>query len=205
MSKNYTNEELYKLSIETESEEDRNYYKNELMKQNIPLVKRLTKEYCKKETRLDPDEAYSAALKGLFYAYRAYNPNKKIKFATYAYHIIRREICHQITALNHKKNLMSWDAVRLDSKITEEEDTYYHDVISKPYENQYESLLSELSKDNLLGLIPEEINRKIILLHSVYEYTFEEIGKILNISRQGVYDRYKRILNKLKISSYKYI
>jgi RNA polymerase sigma factor, sigma-70 family len=200
MNKQYTNEELYKLSIESAKEEDRDYYKNELMKQNMKLLEGLAKEFSGKVSALSYEDAFSAALKGMVIAYEKFKPEKRIRFATFAYFVIQREICHQITGMNRQKRKCRNEIIYLDSEISFEDESTYHDILADDRDESYNLFYSRSSVNKILELITDEVNKKIIELHVLYEYTFEEIGKVLKMTRQGVYDRYKRTINKLKIS-----
>ncbi len=106
--------------------------------------------------------------------------------------------------------------VSIDTPInTEDEDGKVIGDTIESEENPMQSVENRMMNEKFYSIIKEMYNNKfltereikILFLYNgirVNKLTFEEIGKIYHMSKQGVQQMYKKILRKIRLSDYKY-
>ncbi|OUS03259.1 hypothetical protein A9Q81_07690 [Gammaproteobacteria bacterium 42_54_T18] len=172
------------------------------------------------------DDLSQNARVGLIEAVQRYNPHKNVKFETFASFRIRGELknglkhyCHDIEIyrehysiekidsllpdnkgrhLNNEQSLDDWsDSIAniTISILLGQGDSGSVDPVGTPYAME-EGVLS----NQLWGMVSkmDKINEEVILYHYLYEYSFEEISKVVGISKSAVFKRHRSAINKLR-------
>lgn len=177
--------------------------KNILIEHNLRLVAHITKKY--QNCNIDNDDLISIGTIGLIKAVNTYNPDKKIRFATYAARCIENEVLMVLrsgkklqneVSLNEPIGLdKSGNEISLIDLLKSDDD----DIIEKlEFKSQIKKLYKAM-KDVLLG-------RERLILEMRYGLlgkkarTQREISKDLGISRSYVSRIEKKAVQKLGAS-----
>lgn len=83
---------------------------------------------------------------------------------------------------------------------------YTDDIIEQTncMEDDNNKIINKIILEKVLNELKKE-ERKIIVDLFIYEKSVKEISNQYNVSPQAIYQKYKRILNKIKKSYYQYL
>ena len=112
-----------------------------------------------------------------------YKENYNAHFSTFVFGKIHYYISQEIE--NQQKNLFV-DYIGLNNPYVDENN---NDFI-------YDSINRVIIEESLNSLSAKE--KEILCLHLYNNYTFETISKIYNLTKQGIYEIYRKALNKVK-------
>ncbi len=197
-------EEEYLMSrLETDSEN----VKRTLTEHNLRLVVYIAKRF--ENTGVGIEDLISIGTIGLIKAVNTYNPEKKIKLATYASRCIENEILMFLRKTSSQKNEISfdeplntdWDGNELllsDILGTEP------DSVIRPIEDETDR---ELLARALLHLDEKEqlIIKMRFGLYGETERTQKEVADLLGISQSYISRLEKRIIGRLKTEMLKFL
>ena len=174
--------------------------KNELIEHNLRLVAHIIKKYY--ASYRDQEDLISIGTIGLIKAINTFNPEKKIKLATYASRCIENEILMYLRKTSSQKTELSfdeplntdWDGNELllsDILGTES------DLVMRPIEADVDRQLLRRAMDSL-----EPRERRIITmrfgLDGREERTQKEVADVMGISQSYISRLEKRIIARLK-------
>ncbi|MCL1935549.1 MAG: RNA polymerase sporulation sigma factor SigK [Defluviitaleaceae bacterium] len=189
-------ESLIKLSFLGDEEA-----KEKLIVHNLRLVAHLAKKFNNKNTIDFGGDLISIGTIGLIKAVNTYNPDKKIKLATYASKCIENEILMHIRSISkHGKNVSLQDIIGTDAEGNE---ITIGDKISADNYNLEETVEKKMQIEQLLSKIDtlSPIEKSVIImrygLKNTKEMTQNEIGISLGISRSYVSRIEKKAVTKL--------
>ncbi|MCD4819425.1 MAG: sigma-70 family RNA polymerase sigma factor [Candidatus Cloacimonetes bacterium] len=151
------------------------------LKEVIPLVKKIASNYLNSGVTME--ELMQEGTLGVYEAFQRFDPQKKVKFSTYAVFWIKKYILKFIGA---KKN---------DEKLNEAL-TFEKNVFSKAISSK-----SDIT-DNKKIIFTENIpiqEREVLELLFNEEKTLKEISKILGISREKVRQIKEKGLRRLRM------
>ena len=197
-------EEEYLMSrLDTDSEN----VKKTLTEHNLRLVVYIAKRF--ENTGVGIEDLISIGTIGLIKAVNTYNPEKKIKLATYASRCIENEILMFLRKTSSQKNEISfdeplntdWDGNELllsDILGTEP------DSVIRPIEDETDR---ELLARALLHLDEKEqlIIKRRFGLYGETERTQKEVADLLGISQSYISRLEKRIISRLKSEMLKFL
>ncbi len=194
------------LSPEEESEcmekmkENRDSVRNILIEHNLRLVVYIAKKF--ESSGVNVEDLISIGSIGLIKAINTFNPDKKIKLATYASRCIENEILMHLRKISNIRTEISieeplntdWDGNELllcDILGTDE------DIISKNIEEETDKMLLYQAMRKL----PERERTIMRLRFGLSEYgekTQKEVADMLGISQSYISRLEKKILQRLK-------
>ena len=166
--------------------------KKQLIEHNLRLVVYLAKKF--ENTGVCVEDLISIGTIGLIKGINTFNPEKKIKLATYASRCIENEILMYLRRNNRVKLEVSFDELLLSDILGTDEDVIYKDL-----ETEVEI---SLLKKAMLSL--NERERQIIELRfgvnrvENKELTQKEVADILGISQSYISRLEKKIMARLK-------
>lgn len=196
-------EAIAKLGTEFEEEA-----RKKLIEHNLRLVVYIAKKF--DNTGIGVEDLISIGTIGLIKAINTFNPNKKIKLATYASRCIENEILMYLRRNNKTKLEVSideplnvdWDGneLLLSDILGTEEDTIYKDI-----ENEVEHKL-------LVKAINGLSSRERLIVKMRYglesengeEKTQKEVADLLGISQSYISRLEKKIMQRLKREMVRY-
>jgi len=118
--------ELQKEEANAENEEELRTrieaLKDQLIEQNIPLVKSIAGDFT--HSGLDFEDLRQAGYIGLLNAVENYDMNRGTKFSTYATHLIKGEIRHQVRDNQPSVHIPQW-IKRLNKKVKKAQEKIY--------------------------------------------------------------------------------
>ena len=158
--------------------------RNELIEDNLNLVYFMVDKHF--ATYVDREELIGIGYEGIIKAADNFDTRKNIKFCTFACRCIYNEIIKYLDSLNYHCRKANTVAYSLDNKI---EDCIGEDLTFKEvfYINEdYSRVFAEVILNRADSLVA---NGRLILEKRIAGYTFKEIGKMLNITGQGVIKR----------------
>ena len=174
--------------------------RDSLVEHNLRLVVYIARRF--ENTGVDLDDLISIGAIGLIKAVRSFNPEKKIKLATYASRCIENEILMHLRRVSKLKAEVSFDEplsadydgneLLLSDVMGTEEDSAY-----KKLEEAHEQMMLKKVVDGL----PERERIIIVLRYGLEgkdELTQREVADLLNISQSYISRLEKKILSKLK-------
>jgi RNA polymerase sporulation-specific sigma factor len=197
---------LFALTFETaDAGEDgmsRDEARNRLIAHNLRLVVYLAKKF--ENTGVGVEDLISIGSIGLIKGINTFNPDKKIKLATYASRCIENEILMYLRRTNKTKLEVSideplnvdWDGneLLLSDILGTEEDVIYRDM-----ENEAELVLLRKAVDKLNPREREIIELRFGLnRRNGKEMTQKEVADILGISQSYISRLEKKIMSRLK-------
>jgi RNA polymerase sporulation-specific sigma factor len=176
--------------------------KNRLIAHNLRLVVYLAKKF--ENTGVGVEDLISIGSIGLIKGINTFNPDKKIKLATYASRCIENEILMYLRRTNKTKLEVSideplnvdWDGneLLLSDILGTEEDVIYRDM-----ENEAELVLLRKAVDKLNPREREIIELRFGLnRRNGKEMTQKEVADILGISQSYISRLEKKIMSRLK-------
>ena len=141
---------------------------------------------------------------GLVNAVRDFDPDKNIKFTTFANVCIERQILNAITASNRQKNKPLNTYVSLDSPINgdEDEETTIGDNLKA--DDFYNPEYAYFSKEEVESLRTDALNKLSDLEVEVFNLNiagndYKQIAKILGKSPKSIDNALTRIKRKIKM------
>ncbi len=174
--------------------------RDRLIEANLRLVAYVSKKYTKEKKEIE--DLISIGTIGLIKAVNSFNPDKKIRLATYAVRCIENEI---LMVLRAEKKLVN--EVSLEEPIgkdSEGNEISLMDVLANDGESVFQEALSEIRQKKLYRAIKnclDEREREIIILRygllDGNAISQREIAKKFGISRSYVSRIEKRALEKL--------
>ena len=182
------------------SEEDEKARKL-LIEHNLRLVVYIAKKF--DNTGVGVEDLISIGTIGLIKAINTFNPEKKIKLATYASRCIENEILMYLRRNSKTKMEVSideplnvdWDGNELllsDILGTE------NDIITKDIENKVDRELLQDAMQKLSGRERRIVEMRFGILPETEEKTQKEVADILGISQSYISRLEKKIMRRLK-------
>lgn len=171
-----------------------------LIERNLRLVVYIAKKF--ENTGIMVEDLISVGTIGLIKAVNTFNPDKKIKLATYASRCIENEILMYLRRTNKVKGEISfYEPLNTDWDGNE---LLLSDILGSDENTVFEFIEEEIDK-NLLLLAMDSLNKreqKIICLrfglNGYIEKTQKEVADLLGISQSYISRLEKRIIKKLK-------
>lgn len=148
--------------------------KEEIAKYYIKQIDKLI-ENKPEYNKYDKEELKNSGYLGLATAMKNYKENTNIPFSTFVKNYIVKYISKEIKKQKQKINI--------------------------PIKNSYNDFINDIENIELLQIAINKLkirNKQIIFLHAVENYSFEEIGKIYNLTRSRIQHIYKRSLEIIK-------
>lgn len=158
-----------------------------LIQDNVPLAYYVAKRW-KDNTHLEFDDIVSLCQLGLVKAALKYNPDKGVKFSTYAIPSMDNEIKQEI-----RKSRKIISAISIDTPFNEYGDLSIKDAIADE-KDYFSYLFIEDTLKDFIGCLTESERIVIMTKISYPDATQEEYGKMLGISQSF----YSRILKSAK-------
>lgn len=167
---------------------------------NLRLVVYIAKKFENKSVMTE--DLVSIGTIGLMKAVKTFNPDKKIKLATYASRCIENEILMYLRKISNSKTEMSFDEpLSIDWDGNE---LTLRDVLGTEPEDVYDDIECDDEKRMLLEVVealPEKEKRLMIMrfgLNGEKSHTQKQMADSLGISQSYISRLEKRILSKLK-------
>ena len=171
-----------------------------LIERNLRLVVYIAKKF--ENTGIMVEDLISVGTIGLIKAVNTFNPDKKIKLATYASRCIENEILMYLRITNKVKGEISfYEPLNTDWDGNE---LLLSDILGSDENNVFEFIEEEVDK-TLLVIAMDSLNNReheIISLrfglNGCLEKTQKEVADLLGISQSYISRLEKRIIKKLK-------
>ena len=171
-----------------------------LVERNLRLVVYIAKKF--ENTGIMVEDLISVGTIGLIKAVNTFNPDKKIKLATYASRCIENEILMYLRRTNKVKGEISfYEPLNTDWDGNE---LLLSDILGSDENNVFEFIEEEVDK-TLLVIAMDSLNNReheIISLrfglNGCLEKTQKEVADLLGISQSYISRLEKRIIKKLK-------
>lgn len=184
------------LTKEEEKELMKNFYKNReiFVERNLRLVAHICKKFAKNKEYFE--EFFSVGCIGLLKASNTFNPEKGVKFISYASHCIENEILMYLRKLKKQNCVLSLETV-LSTDIEGNELTLT-DIITDS--NNFEELYFDknlISHIITICLNTFSLRENTIFLLSLSKKTQKEIAAILKLSQSYISRLYKKVLKKI--------
>lgn len=187
-------EELKKLSDGDKEAGDK------LVEHNLRLVVYIARKF--ENTGVDLDDLISIGAIGLIKAVRSFDPEKKIKLATYASRCIENEILMYLRRVSKLRAEVSFDEPL--SADNEGNELLLSDVLTSDEDTAFSKLQEKKETEALKAVVSELPERERVIIQLRYglsgkdELTQREVADFLGISQSYISRLEKRILNKLK-------
>ena len=187
------------LSKEEEQQLMLNFYENTdiFVNRNLRLVAYIVKKFATNKT--DFDDFFSVGTIGLMKAVNTFNPEKKIKFATYAVRCIENEILMYMRASKKHNNVTSLDEI-IHTDYDGNELTY-QDVIKDEKSSDFqETFLNHDLASDLLDIALNRLTYKeqVVLLYKLAGKKQKSIGKLMGLSQSYISRLEKSTHKKIK-------
>ena len=146
---------------------------------------------------IDMQELTQEALLGFSDALYSYNDSKESNLATFISICVERKVQNYIKKHSTRKMQLLKETVSLDNQLSEK--TTYADVIMDE-ETPDKIIANEENTTELLDKIKQQLSPQEMEIYKLllYEFSYEDISTILNISVKQIYDYVYRIRKKLK-------
>ena len=171
-----------------------------LIERNLRLVVYIARKF--ENTGVNVEDLISVGTIGLIKAVNTFNPEKKIKLATYASRCIENEILMYLRKNNKKKIEVSFDEpLNIDVDGNE---LLLSDVLGTENDTVYNLIEDEVDKQLLLIALKslndreKEIVRLRFGLNGTREKTQKEVADMLGISQSYISRLEKKIIRRLK-------
>lgn len=180
--------------------EDNDSTRTTLIERNLRLVVYIAKKF--ENTGIMVEDLISVGTIGLIKAVNTFNPDKKIKLATYASRCIENEILMYLRRTNKVKGEISfYEPLNTDWDGNE---LLLSDILGSDENNVFEFIEEEVDR-TLLVIAMDSLNNReheIISLrfglNGTIEKTQKEVADLLGISQSYISRLEKRIIKKLK-------
>lgn len=162
-----------------------NFYTSKILQDDNLAKEKIAKHYIKQIDRLieneyndknyDKEELRQAGYLGLAYALKNYNKYKKRHIYYSINYFVKQYILAEIKKQNQKMNM--------------------------PIKNSYIDFIPDIENLELIKIAINKLKdnqKNIIILHLCYNYTFQEIGDMYNLTRARIQFIYKESLEKIK-------
>ena len=176
------------------------YIKNELITHNLRLVVYIARKF--DSASVGVEDLISIGTIGLIKAVNTFNPDKKIKLATYASRCIENEILMYLRKTANQKSEISIDEpLNIDWDGNE---LLLSDILGSDVDEISRSLEQEDEKKLLHSLIKtlnpreKQIMEMRFGMNGYEEYTQKQVADALSISQSYISRLEKRIIQKLK-------
>ena len=175
--------------------------KSVLIERNLRLVVYIARKF--ENTGVNVEDLISIGTIGLIKAINTFNPEKKIKLATYASRCIENEILMYL-----RRNSKTKSEVSIDEPLNvdwEGNELLLSDILGTDADVIYKNIEEEVDRD-LLGKAMEKLSqreRKIVemrfgILPETKEKTQKEVADLLGISQSYISRLEKKIIGRLK-------
>ena len=175
--------------------------KSVLIERNLRLVVYIARKF--ENTGVNVDDLISIGTIGLIKAINTFNPEKKIKLATYASRCIENEILMYL-----RRNSKTKSEVSIDEPLNvdwEGNELLLSDILGTDADVIYKNIEEEVDRD-LLGKAMDKLSqreRKIVemrfgILPETTEKTQKEVADLLGISQSYISRLEKKIIGRLK-------
>ena len=175
-----------------------NFYENTdiFVNRNLRLVAYIAKRFATNKT--DFDDFFSLGTIGLMKAVNTFNPEKKIKFSTYAIRCIENEILMYMRA-SKKHNITSLDDI-ISSDYDGNELTYKDVIKDEKSSNFQETFLNHDLASDLLDIALNRLTYKeqVVLLYKLAGKKQKSIGKLMGLSQSYISRLEKSTHKKIK-------
>jgi len=172
-----------------------------LIERNLRLVVYIARKF--ENTGVNVEDLISIGTIGLIKAVNTFNPEKKIKLATYASRCIENEILMYL-----RRNSKTKSEVSIDEPLNvdwEGNELLLSDILGTEGDSIYKNIEEEVDRE-LLGHAMEKLStreRKIVemrfgILPETDEKTQKEVADILGISQSYISRLEKKIIGRLK-------
>ena len=168
----------------------------QLVEENINLAYSFANQnYTKVALIYDYDEVLSICFESLTRASIYYSEDKNIKFSTFAYKCMKRNLFEMYNKELEKHK--SLGVISIDQFRTEDEFSLL-DILASDVDIEAQILIND--KIEHLYKATEKLSKelKTIILLRLDNKTFEEIANITNKNPAAVHRKYKEALNKLR-------
>ena len=174
--------------------------RNRLIEHNLRLVVFIARKF--ENTGVATEDLISIGTIGLIKAVNTFDPDKKIKLATYASRCIENEILMHIRKTANQKGEVS-----LDEPINTDWDgneLLLSDILGTDGDLIYNSIEEEMEKRLLFAAMGKLTKREKIIMESRFglggreEMTQKEVAELLGISQSYISRLEKRIIRKLQ-------
>lgn len=175
--------------------------KSVLIERNLRLVVYIARKF--ENTGVNVEDLISIGTIGLIKAINTFNPEKKIKLATYASRCIENEILMYL-----RRNSKTKSEVSIDEPLNvdwEGNELLLSDILGTDADVIYKNIEEEVDRD-LLGKAMDKLSqreRKIVemrfgILPETTEKTQKEVADLLGISQSYISRLEKKIIGRLK-------
>lgn len=175
-----------------------NFYENTdiFVNRNLRLVAYIVKKFATNKT--DFDDFFSVGTIGLMKAVNTFNPEKEIKFATYASRCIENEILMYMRA-SKKHNITSLDEI-ISTDYDGNELTYKDVIKDEKSSNFQETFLNHDLASDLLDIALNRLTYKeqVVLLYKLAGKKQKSIGKLMGLSQSYISRLEKSTHKKIK-------
>lgn len=174
--------------------------RNRLVEHNLRLVAHIVKKF--DNTGEDADDLISIGTIGLIKAVNTFDPDKKIKLATYASRCIENEILMYLRRNNKTRTEVSFDEpLNVDWDGNE---LLLSDVLGTDGDMIYRNLDEEIDRDLLHKALAKLSERERTIMELRFgldggeERTQKDVADLLGISQSYISRLEKRIINRLR-------
>lgn len=179
-----------------------------LIERNLRLVVYIAKKF--ENTGIMVEDLISVGTIGLIKAVNTFNPDKKIKLATYASRCIENEILMYLRKNNKKKIEVSFDEpLNIDVDGNE---LLLSDVLGTENDEIYKIIEEEIDKDLLVMALDRLSDREKQIMELRFglatrgrERTQKEVATMLGISQSYISRLEKKIISRLKKEMKKFV
>ena len=173
-------------------------YEEQILKQYEKLINKLSSEIYKNYNHKYPledliVEAKLGAIKGL----RCFDPNKNVKLITHLHNYIRFNISHYIRANSGLIKVPKNPAYKLIPEIVDNEFLYSNSSFSSDFSKTTTDSDNKILVEKYLDILSEK-QRKVLQLIYVDGFTYNEVAKQMNVSRQFANSIAIKAINKIK-------
>ena len=176
-----------------------NFYENTdiFVNRNLRLVAYIVKKFATNKT--DFDDFFSLGTIGLMKAVNTFNPEKKIKFSTYAIRCIENEILMYMRASKKHNNVTSLDEI-IHTDYDGNELTYQDVIKDEKSSNFQETFLNHDVASDLLDIALNRLTYKeqVVLLYKLAGKKQKSIGKLMGLSQSYISRLEKSTHKKIK-------
>ena len=176
-----------------------NFYENTdiFVNRNLRLVAYIVKKFATNKT--DFDDFFSVGTIGLMKAVNTFNPEKKIKFSTYAIRCIENEILMYMRASKKHNNVTSLDEI-IHTDYDGNELTYKDVIKDEKSSNFQETFLNHDLASDLLDIALNRLTYKeqVVFLYKLAGEKQRIIGKLMRLSQSYISRLEKSTHKKIK-------
>lgn len=181
--------------------------KEELVTENVKLIYHMLKVMGLLDRQ---DEFFDVGLIGLVRAADDFDPDRGVKFSSFAAVYIRNEIGREVRKTTQMKSKANYGAISLDTVISDSEgrDITLMDTIPSDFnleefveENDETQIQHKILYDSIKELDPDE--QMIVLYYFWLGYTQKEIANIMGKAQGHISKKMKKILIKLRVRVYR--